>query len=769
MAGPSVLRLEELTYFPSVMNSVTRVVGFPCIFGLRRDSALYAQVKRTSTMLIDGGANICLTGNLNLLVDVVDIAPLLISVAVDGKDITLDDLCTKRGYLSLMLPDGSTHWQLCFYCKNAVDLASGNFLASWTQTGFKDGRPGQLRFDSYDGFFTMRLDLDYCNGLYYCPTDVFTVDTSPVRQPGLHRLLSPAPPNTLRCPSHFSPTFKPKQVKSEVWLLRLGSPGVHQLDVLPGNVTGIPLVFEYHPFRFIDFKEQTRIWKQATQRSAVRTTNRRRRFYMDFGLMRTSNLNFSRPNKGKDRVVPSYDGYTSYLLIVDEATRYVCVFLTASKDPLLDIVREFLHHHGPEEGGSTCTDQGGKLARSVDLQDLVLRTFHYTMEPTGANSPSQNGAVEIYNDEFAVRVCTLLFGLGLTAEYWSAALLHSVYLHNRLVHSDTKKTPFEGYYGLKPDLASLKLFGLRVYVKRTGDQRSKLDRHDFQGIFLRYTSTDQNILYLNLDTRLVKRSHHALFDEAWYLQPHRPPAAQLLYNLGLEVGDDSHIHHNLLTSNNPPTDANIIPLLSAPWPPTPSPTLCASKWCVPDSCRTTPLPLWESALPRPITAAAARVWSPPDTPPPTALDIASAYNISRSDMALVYMSPDPFHKVFEKVLDLHRFNFNQHQTAGLCLAQSNGCLILHVTTPSTPAAKITCWRSRIKGAWLIKIGGMTVSTIEVAQRAFQQLKLDDVSLVLFLFSHPEIRQDVSHDGLPIVSSPPFTQHVHDQLTTAGIF
>jgi hypothetical protein len=102
----------------------------------------------------------------------------------------------------------------------------------------------------------MRLDLDYRNGLYYCPTDIFRVDTSPVRQPGLHHLLSPMPPNTLRRPSRFSPTSKPKQVELEVWLLCLGSPGVHQLDVLHGNVTGIPLVFQYHPFQFINFKEQ---------------------------------------------------------------------------------------------------------------------------------------------------------------------------------------------------------------------------------------------------------------------------------------------------------------------------------------------------------------------------------------------------------------------------------------------------------------------------------------------------------------------------------
>jgi hypothetical protein len=59
--------------------------------------------------------------------------------------------------------------------------------------------------------------------------------------------------------------------------------------------------------------------------------------------------------------------------------------------------------------------------------------------------------------------------------------------------------------------------------------------------FLGYASTDQNILYLDLDSVLVKRSHHAQFDEAWYLQPTRPPAAQLLYNLGLEADNNSHI------------------------------------------------------------------------------------------------------------------------------------------------------------------------------------------------------------------------------------
>jgi hypothetical protein len=139
------------------------------------------------------------------------------------------------------------------------------------------------------------------------------------------------------------------------------------------------------------------------------------------------------------------------------------------------------------------------------------------MEPTGADSPSQNGAVKIYNDKLAIRARTLLYGLGLPAKYWSVTLLHSVYLANYLVHTVTKKTPFKAFYGMKPDIAHLKLFGSRVCVKRSGIPRGKLDKHDFKIVFLGYTAMDHNIVYLDLGLGLMKWSHHAHFDEAWFL------------------------------------------------------------------------------------------------------------------------------------------------------------------------------------------------------------------------------------------------------------
>ncbi len=42
------------------------------------------RVSDTAGTIIDGGSNVCITGDLNTLLDVTDIMPIDISVALDG-------------------------------------------------------------------------------------------------------------------------------------------------------------------------------------------------------------------------------------------------------------------------------------------------------------------------------------------------------------------------------------------------------------------------------------------------------------------------------------------------------------------------------------------------------------------------------------------------------------------------------------------------------------------------------------------------------------
>jgi hypothetical protein len=73
------------------------------------------------------------------------------------------------------------------------------------------------------------------------------------------------------------------------------------------------------------------------------------------------------------------------------------------------------------------------------------------------------------------------------------------------------------------------------------------------------------------------------------------------------------------------------------------------------------------------------------------------------------------------------------------------------------------WRVNLRGAWLIKVGPAVVSTISDVHEAFKVLYESDAPSVTLLFSHPELRRDISNKGLPIISSAPFSQQTHDQI------
>jgi hypothetical protein len=234
--------------------------------------------------------------------------------------------------------------------------------------------------------------------------------------------------------------------------------------------------------------------------------------------------------------------------------------------------------------------------------------------------------------------------------------------------------------------------------------------------------------------------------------------AQLLYDLGLKA-DNVEIS---LSGTEP--DAILMPVCpspsaSVPWPPLFDKCKKPSKWDIPPRPRMLPLPLRETALPCPIAVAAARVRAQA-TPDST---IASEFNITNTDMAIVYMSPDPFFDSFEEELDLWKWSFDKHHTAGLNLVFHNGRLYLGGMTPGTPGAKVDQWWVNLRGARLIKIGSSLILTISDAQAAFKELYESSAPSATLLFSHPELRRDISNKGLPIVSSAPFSQQTHDQL------
>jgi hypothetical protein len=207
-----------------------------------------------------------------------------------------------------------------------------------------------------------------------------------------------------------------------------------------------------------------------------------------------------------------------------------------------------------------------------------------------------------------------------------------------------------------------------------------------------------------------------------------------------------------------PQCISTIPL--APWPPPCLVSHLTCKWAVPPHPWMLPLPLHETELPRPLTAAAACV----RVNNPVASEIATEYDITRGNSATVYMSPDPLFGAFEEDINLSKWSYDKHHIAGMALVEHNERLYLGNMIPGLSGAKVDKWRLYLRGAWLIQVGHTSVSTIADAHRAFKELYDRGAHSVTLLFSHPELRKDISNNGLPIISSPPFTQLTHDQLS-----
>jgi hypothetical protein len=66
---------------------------------------------------MDGGANICITGNLLTMVGVIDISPIAVFITLGGSNVLEDNCCTNRGYIPLTCLDGTIYWQLCFFLR----------------------------------------------------------------------------------------------------------------------------------------------------------------------------------------------------------------------------------------------------------------------------------------------------------------------------------------------------------------------------------------------------------------------------------------------------------------------------------------------------------------------------------------------------------------------------------------------------------------------------------------------------------------------------
>ena len=142
----------------------------------------------TSDNLADTGANINMGNNLSALVDVVDIKPFTVSLALDSQGKMESLQCTKKGKLPLSCTNGSIHYTTMFYNTDATDMIispqaicddSNGLLVTWMMKGTTTGNDGRLEMTSSSSLYSIVLPLTKLHGLYYCKSDTFQCNETP--------------------------------------------------------------------------------------------------------------------------------------------------------------------------------------------------------------------------------------------------------------------------------------------------------------------------------------------------------------------------------------------------------------------------------------------------------------------------------------------------------------------------------------------------------------------------------------------------------------
>jgi deoxyuridine 5'-triphosphate nucleotidohydrolase len=489
----------------------------------------------------DGGANRSVTSCKDLLVHYETIADYGINGVKEGEAAIV---CTGRGYLPWRADSGEIILIRCLYCADVsgtiispsdVNSQYSHRYGGWTMATDHDSKTGKFRLIARDGINHLSFTSYSENNLWYHYLDQVTASE--------YKALGSSTKAMIKTLSNAA--------NYELWHNRLGHPGERIMQEVHKHVTGVPKL-KRNKFYSCSACISAKFRKQhiGKKRTLVKVPTDTKpcevgqHLHADFGFVRGSDWS-KKDNDGK--LVTSMDGYRSYCLVIDRASRYIWIVLTKRKTPPVDALRGLLQNLRSKVNSMYCTmttDLGGELAGSQQFRDLLHEPkVNYSIKTTGAHCSAQNGLAEKPNQDLARMMRSMLYGAGLGSEYWSYALRHAVYLKNRLPHTALKYvTPFEKINGTPPNLHRLRVFGSQVHFMK-GERKKKLDRMDSQGLFMTYKGTDKICYVIDNKTKREHTVSHITFDEAFSsVHPSKqPPMASALQQSGFRQEENTEI------------------------------------------------------------------------------------------------------------------------------------------------------------------------------------------------------------------------------------
>ena len=141
------------------------------------------------------------------------------------------------------------------------------------------------------------------------------------------------------------------------------------------------------------------------------------------------------------------------------------------------------------------------------------------------STPQQNGLAERKNRTLLNSARSMLNLVSLLPSFWEEAVATTCYLQNRNYHRTLGLiTPYELWFGVKPNMQDLKIFGCLAYAFVPAEKRSKLEQRARKAIFVGYGDANGYKAYRLFDPtkKTFFYSRTVKFDESTFLESTTP-------------------------------------------------------------------------------------------------------------------------------------------------------------------------------------------------------------------------------------------------------
>ena len=191
----------------------------------------------------------------------------------------------------------------------------------------------------------------------------------------------------------------------------------------------------------------------------------------------------------------AYDGSRYFVTFMDDYSRASIVYAIKSKSDVSDKFKEFVAMaealHG-KRVSKLRNDNGGEY-NTNELKEYCTKKGIQILF-TVAYNPEMNSVSERLNRTLLDKATSMLIASGLDDKFWNESVMTANYVKNRSPTSAVgkqfkDKTPAEIWFGKKPDLSNLRIFGSECYNHVPHEKRLKLQAKSTKCIMLGYGTT----------------------------------------------------------------------------------------------------------------------------------------------------------------------------------------------------------------------------------------------------------------------------------------